>query len=86
MVNRIAYLILLILLPTVGWAQLLDNDYVILQNRKAAELNRQGNFMQANNTLDQLLVRLEKEQASESFFATTFQTKAKVVQSLGIVI
>ena len=83
MVNRIAYLILLILLPTVGWAQLLDNDYVILQNRKAAELNRQGNFMQANNTLDQLLVRLEKEQASESFFATTFQTKAKVVQSLG---
>ena len=83
MVNRIAYLILLILIPTVGWTQLLDKEYVTLQNKKAAELNRQGNFLQANKSLDQLLVRLEKEQSSESFFATTFQTKAKIVQSLG---
>ena len=83
MVNRIAYLFLLILIPTVSWAQLLDKEYVILQNKKAAELNRQGSFLQANKTLDQLLVRLEEEQASESFFATTFQTKAKIVQSLG---
>ena len=83
MLNRIAYLILLILIPTVGWTQLLDKEYVTLQNKKAAELNRQGNFLQANKSLDQLLVRLEKEQSSESFFATTFQTKAKIVQSLG---
>jgi len=82
-VNRIVYLILLILIPAVGWAQLLDKEYVILQNKKAAELNRQGDFLQANKTLDQLLVRLEKEQASEAFFAATFQTKAKIVQSLG---
>ena len=69
MLNRIAYLILLILIPTVGWTQLLDKEYVTLQNKKAAELNRQGNFLQANKSLDQLLVRLEKEQSSESFFA-----------------
>lgn len=70
-------------MPTLGWSQLLDKEYVTLQNKKAAELNRQGNFDQANNILDQLLVRLEKEEAKESFFATTFQTKAKIVQSLG---
>ena len=83
MVKRIAYLFLLFLFPTMGWSQLIDKEYVLLENKKAAELNRQGNFEEANNILNHLLTRLEKEQTEESFFATTYQTKAKIVQNLG---
>jgi len=81
--KRIAYLILLILVPALGWSQSIDGEYVIAENKKAAELNRQGNFAQAETILDQLLSKLEKESAQESFFSTTYQTKAKIVQSLG---
>ncbi len=81
--KRISYLILLILAPTFCWSQSIDGEYVIAENRKASDLNRQGNFTQADRILDQLLSRLENDGAVESFFATTYQTKAKIVQSLG---
>ena len=81
--KRIAYLILLILVPAFGASQSIDRVYVVAENKKAADLNRKGNFAQAEKILDQLLSKLEKESAQESFFATTYQTKAKIVQSLG---
>ncbi len=81
--KQLAYLILFFFVPVIGWSQIIDNQYVLEKNKKAAELNRAGKFAQANQVLDQLLIELEREDAKESFFATTYQTKAKVVQSLG---
>ncbi|MGI9530137.1 CHAT domain-containing protein [Lutimonas sp.] len=81
--KHIAYLILFFLVPVVSLSQSVEGEYVLAQNKKAADLNRAGNFTQANQILDQLLQKLEKEGAKESFFAATYQTKAKVVQSLG---
>lgn len=67
----------------IGYGQILDREYVMDQNRKAAHLNREGEFKKANDLLDQLLSRLEDENADERFFASTYQSKAKVVQNLG---
>ena len=83
MVKRIIYIYLLFLIPSITWSQTLDREYVISQNKKAAELNREGNFLKANEILDRLLIRLEDENSEDKFFASTYQTKAKIVQSLG---
>lgn len=83
MVKRILYLYLLFLIPSITWGQTIDREYVISQNRKAAELNREGQFLEAKEILDRLLTRLEDEKSADKFFATTYQTKAKIVQSLG---
>jgi CHAT domain-containing protein len=65
------------------WGQTLDREYVVSENKRASELNREGNFLEANQVLDRLLTRLEAEGSEDKFFASTYQTKAKVVQSLG---
>lgn len=65
------------------FGQTLNREYVISENKRASELNREGKFLQANKILDKLLLRLKEENSEERFFAATFQTKAKVVQSLG---
>lgn len=83
MVKRILYIYLLFLVPYITYGQVLDREYVISQNKKASELNREGNFLPAKQILDNLLIRLEKENGEDKFFASTYQTKAKVVQSLG---
>lgn len=75
--------ILLLMIPFLSWSQTLDRAYVLSQNRIASELNREGKFLQAKEILDALLLKLQENKAEESFFATTFQTKAKVAQNLG---
>ena len=65
------------------WGQTLDREYVVSENKRASELNREGNFSQANQVLERLLTRLQAEAGEDKFFASTYQTKAKVVQSLG---
>ncbi len=83
MVKRFIYIYLLFLIPSITWGQTLDREYVISENKKAAELNRDGKFLQANQILDKLLTRLEEDNSEDKFFATTYQTKAKIVQNLG---
>ncbi len=83
MVKRLIYICFLFLSPSIVWSQTIERDYVINQNRIAAELNREGKFDQANKILDELLIQLQVENANDKFFATTYQTKAKIVQSLG---
>ena len=83
MSHRIAFFLILLLTSYIAYGQTLDREYVIDQNRKAADLNREGHFKKANNILDELLRRLEDENADDRFFASTFQNKAKVVQNLG---
>lgn len=83
MAHQFAYLLLLLLVSSIGYGQTLDREYVMDQNRKAAELNREGEFKNANKLLDQLLSRLEEEKAEDKFFASTYQSKAKVLQNMG---
>ena len=83
MVKRLLYICLLLSGPSFVWSQAIEKDYVINQNRLAAELNRAGKFAKADQILDELLAELKTQNADEKFFATTYQTKAKVVQSLG---
>ena len=83
MLKRFFYISLLFLIPSIIWGQTIDQEYVISQNRKAIELNREGKFLQANQILDQLLTQLEAENSLDKYFALTYQAKAKVVQSLG---
>lgn len=83
MVKRIFYIYLFFLVPSTVFCQALDGEYVISENKKASELNREGKFLQANQVLDKLLKRLKEENGEDKFFSSTYQTKAKVVQSLG---
>lgn len=83
MVKRIFYIYLFFLVPSIVFCQTLDREYVISENKKASELNREGKFLQANQVLDKLLKRLKEENGEDNFFSSTYQTKAKVVQSLG---
>jgi len=82
-VKRTLYIYLFLLVPFMTWGQTLDREYVVSENKRASELNREGNFLEANKVLDRLLTRLEAEDSEDKFFASTYQTKAKVVQSLG---
>lgn len=70
-------------LPTIIWAQTLDKEYVKAQNTKAAALDRDGEFEAANKILDNLIILLEEQEADSRFFATTYQTKAKIIKNLG---
>lgn len=83
MANRLLYICFLFLTTSMVWAQGTEKEYVINQNRIASELNREGKFAKADKVLDELLTKLRIENADDRFFATTYQTKAKVVQSLG---
>lgn len=65
-------------------AQTIDEDFVKAQNIKALELDREGKFEAANKILEDLLTLLEDQKADPKYFATTFQTKAKVVMNLGM--
>jgi len=80
-VNKVLYIF--ILFPYLIYGQTIDKDYVISENKRASELNREGKFLQANKILDNLLLSLEDENSEEKLFAATYQIKAKVVQSLG---
>lgn len=71
------------LFSKVVYGQTIESSYVSDQNRIAIELNREGKFNQANKLLDELLSRLNAEKSDEKLFGMTYQTKAKVVQSLG---
>jgi len=75
---------LVFFLPTIIWGQTLDKEFVRAQNVKAAELNREGKFEAANKVLDNLLILLEEQEADSRFFATTYQTKAKIIKNLGL--
>ncbi len=81
MVNKVLYIF--ILFPYLIYGQTIGKDYVISENKRASELNREGKFLQANKILDNLLLSLEDENSEEKLFAATYQIKAKVVQSLG---
>lgn len=81
--NKLLHFLLIVLCPALIWSQSIEREYVIGQNRIAAELNREGKFDQANTVLDKLLAKLTAENSDERLFATTYQTKAKVVQNLG---
>ena len=81
---RLIHIFLVLFLPTIIWAQTLDKEYVRAQNVKAAELNREGKFEAANMVLDDLLKLLEDQEADPRLFATTYQTKAKVIKNLGL--
>ena len=83
MVKQILYIYLFFLFPSIVFGQTLDREYVISENKKASELNREGKFLQANQILDKLLKRLKAENSEYNFFSSTYQTKAKIVQSLG---
>ena len=65
-------------------AQSVDKEYVRAQNLKASELDREGKFEAANKILEDLLLMLEDQKADPKYFATTFQTKAKVMKDLGM--
>lgn len=80
-VKRLCFLV--ILLFQFGWGQTIDDAYVLEKNKKAAALNRDGKFVEADAILESLLSRLENEKSSQRFFAVTYQTKAKIVQNLG---
>jgi CHAT domain-containing protein/Tfp pilus assembly protein PilF len=82
-VKQIFYIYLFFLFSSIGYGQALDRAYVISENKKASELNREGKFLQANEILDKLLKRLKEENSEDKFFSSTYQTKAKIVQSLG---
>lgn len=81
--NKILHFLLILLCPVLLWSQTIGRDYVIKKNKEAAELNREGKFDQAKKVLDDLLEELSSENADERLFATTYQTKAKVVQNFG---
>lgn len=81
---RLIHIFLIFFLPTIIWAQTLDKEYVRAQNVKAAALNREGKFEAANMVLDNLLKLLEEQEADSRLFATTYQTKAKVIKNLGL--
>ena len=83
MLKRILYIYLFFLFPYIVFGQALDREYVISENKKASELNREGKFLEANQTLDKLLKRLKEESSEDRFFSSTYQTKSKIVQSLG---
>ena len=83
MLKRILYIYLFFLFPSIVYGQTLDREYVISENKRASELNREGQFLQANQILDKLLKRLKAESSEDKFFSSTYQTKAKIVQSLG---
>jgi CHAT domain-containing protein/tetratricopeptide (TPR) repeat protein len=70
-------------LPALTGAQTLDKEYVREQNIKATQLDREGKFEKANAVLDDLLALLEDKEADSSYFTVTYQTKAKIVKSLG---
>ena len=80
-VKRLCFVVLLLF--QYGWGQNIDNDYVLEENRKAINLNREGKFLEANTLLQSLLSKLQEENSKENLFALTYQTKAKIVQSLG---
>jgi tetratricopeptide (TPR) repeat protein len=80
-VKRLCFV--LILLFQFVWGQNIDNSYVLEENRKALNLNREGKFVEANAILHSLLLKLQEENSKENLFAVTYQTKAKIVQSLG---
>jgi len=81
---RLIHIFLTFFLPTIIWAQTLDKEYVRAQNVKAAALNREGKFEAADMVLDNLLKLLEDQEADPRLFATTYQTKAKVIKNLGL--
>ena len=83
MVKRILYIYLFFLIPSIVFGQNLDKEFVISENKRASQLNREGKFLEGNRILDQLLKRLKEENGEDKFFSTTYQTKAKIVQSLG---
>jgi len=83
LVKRVLHIFYLILFPCVLFGQNLDRQYVIDQNRIAIDLNREGKFSKADQILNDLLQRLNSEHSEDKFFELTYQTKAKVVQSLG---
>ena len=83
MVKRILYIYLFFLIPSIVFGQNLDKEFVISENKRASQLNREGKFLEGNRILDQLLKRLKEENSEDKFFSTTYQTKAKIVQSLG---
>ena len=61
----------------------IDQERVRELNRKAIELNGQGEFEQARQLLNELLVRLEDSDADLKLKAITWQTLAKVEMNLG---
>lgn len=83
MINKILHLLLFIFFPFLIYSQTINGEYVLEENRRAADLNREGKFDQANKALDELLSKLQADNADERLFATTYQTKAKVVQNMG---
>lgn len=83
MLKRILYIYLFFLIPSIVFGQNIDKEFVVSENKRASELNREGKFLEGNQILDQLLKRLKEENSEDKFFSTTYQTKAKIVQSLG---
>lgn len=83
MVKRILYIYLFFLIPSIVFGQNINKEFVVSENKRASELNREGKFLEGNQILDQLLKRLKEENSEDKFFSTTYQTKAKIVQSLG---
>lgn len=69
--------------PVIVAGQTIDKAYVLEKNRRATELNREGKFNEAYNILEDLLKLLEEQKADPKFFLSSYQTQAKVIQSLG---
>ena len=80
---RVLHIFLFLFLPLLAASQTVDIEYVREQNIKAAQLDREGKFDEANAVLDDLLILLQDKDADSSFFTVTYQTKAKIVKNLG---
>lgn len=80
---RYALHICFIFLPLLIGAQEIDAEKVKEINREAIQLNRDGEFDQAQKLLEDLLIVLEEEGSEIAFQAVTWQTLAKVVLNQG---
>ena len=75
--------ILFCLITAFAFGQEMGSERVKEINREALNLNREGEFEEAEKLLEDLLIVLEEQDADIAFKAVTWQTLAKVVMNLG---